>query len=302
MKELYTERHHLRSGVISTTVITRDKYQIIVDFCEKYYDNLACVFPEYCSDFRVVCGVDLDKFFQYVHVRIPDLFYTEGYGGVQIVPFSDPTENQQYALLDFVEYIARYIKTIKQGSFHEFFQHYHLTFSDDNVAFEAFRQGINEVFQMTGLSYRLSENKQIERVTEMDAGVDEVLEMVSSIEEPGLRELVKESVTFYKSYLPANHKIATEKIWDALERIKTIYVEEGIDKKKSSEMLVDKISGGNGEYKLLFENEFKTLTEIGNKYRIRHHEIGKIEIENDEYFDYFYNRCLSLMMLALKFV
>lgn len=303
MKELYTERHHLRSNVAQTTIITRDKYQIIVDFCGRYYDNLACVFPEYCPDYNsVVCGVDLNKFFQYVHVRIPDLFYNEGYDGIQIVPFVDPSENQQYALLDFIEYIARYLKTNKPIQFHEYFQHYHLSFVDDNNAFDEFRQGINEVFQMTGLSYKLTENRQIERITEMDTMVDEALESVTVIEEPGLRELVVESVSFYKSPSPANHKIATEKIWDALERIKTILMEDGVDKKKSSEKLISLISGRNEEFQDVFNTEYKTLTEIGNKFRIRHHETDKIDINDDRYYDYFYNRCLSLIVMSLRFI
>lgn len=303
MKELYTERHHLRSNVTLTTVITRDKYQIIVDFCGRYYGNLACVFPEYCQDYNnVVCGVDLNKFFQYVHVRIPDLFYHEGYDGIQIVPFADPSENQQYALLDFIEYIARYLKTNKPIQFHEYFQHYHLSFVDDNNAFDEFRQGINEVFQMTRLSYKLTENRQIERITEMDTMVDEALESVAVIEEPGLRELVVESISFYKSPSPANHKIATEKIWDALERIKTIFMEDGVDKKKSSEKLISLISSGNEEFQDVFNTEYKTLTEIGNKFRIRHHETDKIDINDDRYYDYFYNRCLSLIVMSLRFI
>lgn len=303
MKELYTERHHLRSNVTLTTVITRDKYQIIVDFCGRYYGNLACAFPEYCQDYNnVVCGVDLNKFFQYVHVRIPDLFYHEGYDGIQIVPFADPSENQQYALLDFIEYIARYLKTNKPIQFHEYFQHYHLSFVDDNNVFDEFRQGINEVFQMTGLSYKLTENRQIERITEMDTMVDEALESVAVIEEPGLRDLVVESISFYKSPSPANHKIATEKIWDALERIKTIFMEDGVDKKKSSEKLISLISSGNEEFQDVFNTEYKTLTEIGNNFRIRHHETDKIDINDDRYYDYFYNRCLSLIVMSLRFI
>lgn len=303
MKELYTERHHLRGEVISTSIISLDKYQIIVDYCERYYGNLAYNFPEYCPDFNnVVCGVDLNKFFQYVHVRIPDLFYNEGYDGIQIVPFVDPSENQQYALLDFIEYIARYIKTIKQISFHDYFQHYHLSFVDDNTAFNEFMQGLNEVFQMTGLSYKMTENKQIERVTELDSVVDEALEEIIKVKEPGLRELVEESVSFYKSPFPANHKIATEKIWDALERIKTVFMDDGVDKKKSSEKLIELISSGIEEFRDLFNIEYKTLTDIGNKFRIRHHETDKIDINDDRYYDYFYNRCLSLIVMSLRFM
>ena len=147
----------------------------------------------------------------------------------------------------------------------------------------------------------MTENKQIERITELDSVVDEALEEITKVKEPGLRELVEESVAFYKSPLPANHKVATEKIWDALERIKTIYMEEGLDKKKSSEKLISLISNGNEDFKDLFNTEYKTLTDIGNKFRIRHHETDKIDIDDDRYYDYLYNRCLSLVVMSLRF-
>lgn len=50
----------------------------------------------------------------------------------------------------------------------------------------------------------------------------------------------------------------------------------------------------------MFDIEFKVLTEIGNSYRIRHHEKNKIDILNDIHYEYFYKRCLSLISILLK--
>jgi len=44
------------------------------------------------------------------------------------------------------------------------------------------------------------------------------------------------------------------------------------------------------------------LTSIGNKYRIRHHETDKIDITDVRYYDYLFNRCLSLIALAIKYL
>lgn len=92
--------------------------------------------------------------------------------------------------------------------------------------------------------------------------------------------------------------LACKKIWDAFERIKTFYYPEISSKKKSIECLINNISL-NQDFNNLFDSEFRTLTEIGNKFRIRHHEKGKINIGDDSYYEYFYNRCLSLLILVI---
>ena len=96
--------------------------------------------------------------------------------------------------------------------------------------------------------------------------------------------------------------MATEKIWDALERIKTIFVGEGLDKKQSVARLTGIMANGNEYYKTLFDSEFTELTNIGNKCRIRHHETDKIEIVDERYYDYFYSRCFAIITLAIKYI
>lgn len=77
-------------------------------------------------------------------------------------------------------------------------------------------------------------------------------------------------------------------------------MEEGLDKKKSSEKLISLISNGNEDFKDLFNTEYKTLTDIGNKFRIRHHETDKIDIDDDRYYDYLYiDVCLLLSCLCV---
>ncbi len=47
------------------------------------------------------------------------------------------------------------------------------------------------------------------------------------------------------------------------------------------------MANGNDDFADLFNNEFKVLTDIGNKYRIRHHETDRIDITDVRYYDYF---------------
>ena len=51
-----------------------------------------------------------------------------------------------------------------------------------------------------------------------------------------------------------------------------------MDKKASATKIVSDIAGGQTDYIALFNAEFKALTDIGNNFRIRHHETNKIDI------------------------
>ena len=301
MEELYTERHGMRKEIIKTETITIDVYRMLIVCCEKYLDNLGSGYPEYCPDGNGICGVDKQQLFAVLKYRIPDLFRNEYSYNFSLVP-TESDEYNQYALLDFIEYLAQNMKTIIRGSYHDFFKHYHLKFSDSSESVEKFRKEINDIFIISGLQYRLSESKQIERITDSDSLIEETKQASNNLLENGLREILLEAIDLYKSAKHSNHHLATEKIWDALERLKTIYLTAGIDKKGSIELVLDKVSKGDSDFKKLFETEFKELTGIGNRFRIMHHETDKIDITDDKYFDYFFNRCLSLISLTLKFV
>ena len=51
--------------------------------------------------------------------------------------------------------------------------------------------------------------------------------------------------------------------------------------------------------KELFEEEFNELTRICNAHCIRHHEKGKIPIENELQYKYFYLRCYALISVVM---
>ena len=259
MEELYTERHGMRKEIETTETITVDVYRMLIVCCEKYLDNLGKGFPEYCPDGNGICGTDKQQLYALLKYRIPDLFRNDYSYNISLVP-TEFDEYNQYALLDYIEYIAQNMKTIIRGSYHEFFKHYHLTFSESSADFDRFRKDINDIFIITRLQYRLSEGRQIERITDSDSLIEEAKQASNNLSENGLREILLEAIDLYKSSKPSNHHLATEKIWDALERLKTIYLRTGIDKKGSIELVLDKVSKGDSEFRSQFETEFKELT------------------------------------------
>ena len=112
-----------------------------------------------------------------------------------------------------------------------------------------------------------------------------------------LNKLIQSSSRLYNNN---ELSLATEKIWDAYERLKSYYSE--MDKKKSTQKIIDEMSSANPAFKKMYEYEFYELTELGNDFRIRHHEVNKVNITDNRQYDYFFKRCLSLISLAVSYL
>ncbi len=301
MKQLFSERNALRDIKIKTDLIDQEKYRMLIQCCDKYYDNLAADFPDRYSYDDSIHSVNNRDLIRELKYRIPR-FHADNYWQGTPKRKLGQSRKDPYALLDYIEFMALHIKTIVS-------QHEDVCFRGDFVfdessdaAFVDFREEINRIFDLTGLTYTLTANKQIERITEADDFIRQELRVIDQISENELRSLIFKAISLYKNPKPEIHQLASEKIWDALERLKTIYVTTDIDKKESVTRLISDLSNNNEHYINLFNTEFKALTDIGNEYRIRHHEISKIDIIDDAYYDYFFNRCFALITLALKYI
>lgn len=303
---LYTERHGMRNPVKKTYNITIKEYSLLFDCCERYFDNLGWKYPYECPDGYGCCGMDIVKFSNDMEYEIPTLFRRDGVVDKPKTTwnaFEGETKEEefdQYALFDLIEYMARNIKDITRKTFHSYYRHYDLSFGSTNAILGVYTEEINSIFEKTGLLYHLTEDCQIERIEDNAVLSDEIVKNMNSVKEQGLKELLITAVQKHKSPYPDDQKDAIEKIWDALERLKTYY--KNMDKKKSAEKIVTDMANGQQDLYSLFNDEFKALTLIGNNYRIRHHETNKIDIKDIRYYDYFFNRCLSLIALAIQYL
>lgn len=113
------------------------------------------------------------------------------------------------------------------------------------------------------------------------------------IDDHEFNKLVEQAFQYYEE---ARIDTATEKIWDAFERIKTFYKQ--YDKKGSITKLIDIVSKNNAEYREMVEEEFTSLTKLGNDFRIRHHETNKKDICCKEHYDYLFHRCIAVLRLV----
>ena len=153
-----------------------------------------------------------------------------------------------------------------------------------------FRNEINAIFKLNNINVELR-NGEVHSTSNKAIGLDDS----TNINEAGLEELIRIAEDLYNK---GEYSYAVEKIWDAFERIKTYY--PTLDKKKSAEKIINDISYGNEHIKKMFDNEFKVLTDTGNSYRIRHHEINKIDISKELHYKYFYKRCLALISVIVE--
>ena len=153
-----------------------------------------------------------------------------------------------------------------------------------------FRNEINAIFKLNNINVELR-NGEVHSTSNKAIGLDDS----TNINEAGIEELIRIAEDLYNK---GEYSYAVEKIWDAFERIKTYY--STLDKKKSAEKIINDISYGNEHIKKMFDNEFKVLTDTGNSYRIRHHEINKIDISKELHYKYFYKRCLALISVIVE--
>ena len=143
----------------------------------------------------------------------------------------------------------------------------------------------------------LSASETIDLLTVLDVNIN--MELLfhnkANTKDEKLNELIEEAKD---RFLSNDKQVGLEKLWDAYERLKT-YFANGKKKKESANKISDIISEDFD--KEFIENEFKSLTKIGNNYRIRHHETDKEEL-NSKHINYFFFRMLSLIDLCLMYL
>lgn len=303
----YTERHGMRRPVAKTYDISIEKYALLLHCCEKYYNNLAWKYPEQCPDGHGCCGIDHEQFRMDLRYEIPSLYRDNAdciaVPTVHYNIFSSNNEEDEYdqfALLDLIEFFAKNVRDVVVGGFHSYWGHHHLTCQNSRNVCAQFRDEINNIFQKTGLLYKLNTNLQVERIVENSPLTPAVESAIAAVKEAGARELLQEAILLHRSPYPADIRDAVEKLWDAYERLKSYYTT--MKKDKSAEKIVNDMAAGQAPYVTLFDTEFRALTNIGNGFRIRHHETDKVEITDVRYYDYFFNRCLSLIALAIQYL
>jgi hypothetical protein len=210
-------------------------------------------------------------------------------------PLSHETVPPTPVVLDLLEFVAASVGRPIEGSFHSFFRHHHLTY-DQEGGLTRFVADVNTIFARNGLAFELTEEGIARRL--LPEGLRQTLtETVFQTGDNETDRLLEVSRAQFTSPDVAVRKDALEKLWDAFERLKTL--ESGHDKRQQADALLDRAAPAP-KFREMLGQEAKSLTDIGNTFRIRHAETTQEMLITSEQVDYLFHRMFSFVRLVLK--
>lgn len=257
-------------------------------------------FPDFCQDGLGCIGTDENKFKiallaeipslnwpLVIHVNDSDWCYNQN---------SQPSVPEYTEILDLVQFCFEHIGKPIEGSYHSFFQHYHIDDFDTDSARAEFQRQINSYFSRNGIAYELKSSGEVIRVLN-----DDLVNMLNNQfnpQEKELRALLSNARKKIYSFDVAVRYDALKDLWDFWERVKTTH-QPHLNKKLSMTALLDVVSD-NKEFRGLLEEEAKKLSDIGNSFFIRHSEINQVKLEDSEHLEYLFQRLLGMINLIIK--
>jgi hypothetical protein len=197
--------------------------------------------------------------------------------------------------MDLIEFCHDHVAETVPTSFHSFFGHQHLTF--DRMPGQAdFRAAINRIFARNQLAYELRDSGQIQRL----AGPVLHEALIASAFRTGDTSLDVLLESARAKFLDPDADVrreAIEKLWDAWERVKTL--EPGPDKRSSVKALIDR-AADESAFREVLEQEARALTDVGNRFQIRHSETSQVPLRRNDHVDYLFHRLFALIWLVLR--
>lgn len=285
MQKLFTERYGAATPRVSETLDAAARSGLLTLICARIDEEwFGLSFPEKCGDGYAYAGTDFTKLRGTM----------EGYGLLwppDIDQFNAPPDGQ---IFDLLEFAYEFIAEAENPSLHSYMSHSHYSY-DRESGREKFSQDVNRILERNGIAFELK-NGEVVRIA--PGVLHEILaETFFKTGDAVLDEMLEASRRKFLHRSPEVRREALEKLWDAWERLKT--VEEGKDKKEQVKSLLDK-AAAEPNFRARLEVEAIELTDIGNKFIIRHTETDKVPIENSAHVDYLFQRMFSIIQLLLK--
>lgn len=295
----YISDRELGSVERSSEEINADVWNGIVSVYESLVASnaLSGNFPEECPEGQGISGCDRTQLSNAIKAEIPKLPTPIRACINQGLYQEDDVVPEKYAILDFIEFLYSNIKDAEPiGRYHDYHGHYHYKFTDSGQAASEYKNKINTIFARNGIVFYLDEDGLIKR-TIPESFKTIITDIRFSTNDPRLNELLETSYSKFILPKPESRIESLEKIWDAFERIKSYYEE---NKKISADTLISEISDRNHLFQSYIEAEFRSLTEVGNKFQIRHFERNKVQLHSNLHIDYLFYRMSSLIHLCVE--
>jgi len=241
-------------------------------------------FPETCPDGYGTAGHSEQMLRLTIAAEIPKLEW----------PLSPENVPETPTILDLLEFVSASIAMPIEGYYHAFFRHHHLSFDRDEGR-RRFVEDVESIFARNGITYELTTDGIARRLLPdgLRQMVAEAIFHTGDFETDRLLEAARRQFT--SPHIEARRD-ALEKLWDAFERIKTL--EPGRDKREQADNLLNRAAVSR--FRDMLGQESKSLTDIGNTFRIRHAETNQEMLTSSEQVDYLFHRMLSLIRFLLK--
>ena len=284
--EYFTDREYGQRPSVSEEIELR-VWQAIHALIEMRIGNGAFGFrfTEHCLDGDGPCGCDREAFVRFLQAEVPWVDW----------PLNPSEVPETPIVLDMLEFCARAVGEPIIGSYHSYHHHYHMRW-DRDAGLATFIAEVNLLFQRNGVAYKLDANGQAQRI--LPQPIAQTLGWSMFRTGDGETDyLLDYARSHFLSPKISDRRDATEKLWDAFERMKTL--EPGSDKKVQANTLLNRAATPGSSMRGLLDEEAKTLTAIGNKFRIRHSEINQEPIDRSEQLDWLFVRMFSFLRLLL---
>ena len=286
MKKLFTERHGAikpRSAEALDDTTRNALLTLIRARMDEEWFGLS--FPDKCSDGYAYAGTDFAKLQGTM----------DGYGLLWPRQAIDADNlPQDGAIFDLVEYAYEHVAEALNPSYHRYGRHSHYEY-DQEAGQNKFADDVNRILERNGAAFALVEGE----VTRLAPAVidDALAQTLFRTGDSVLDSLLEAARQKFLNRAPDVRRESLEKLWDAWERLKTL--EPGKDKKTSTKALLDKVTA-DPAFRERLETEATQLTDIGNKFMIRHTETDKVPIVASEQVDYLFHRMFAAIRLVLK--
>lgn len=243
-------------------------------------------FPLVCDDAgRQPFGCDRNAFAVMLQAEVPQVQW----------PLSQDALPDTPDILDLIEFCCIAVGAPIQRSWHEYFNHHHLSWDRDS-GLATFVAEVNRLFARNGIAFELSPNGSVSRclppslqqmVTQAQFSTGDII----------TDDLLEKSRKKILSPRHEDRRDGLEKLWDAFERIKTL---EPGPKSVSADALLDAAARSGTKIRGVLADEAKALTTIGNQHLIRHSETTQEPLETALQVDYLFARMFAFVYLQLK--
>lgn len=258
----------------------------LVGLCDRWW--LARGWPLTCPDDRsVIIGTDQRRFWD----EALSTLNLSGREPSQLIDEPNPLR-----ILNLIEFVHEHIARPTVVGYHDYFSHNHLRF-DGQAGKDEFRAQTNALFARFGLGFRLEPNGRVVRL--MSPALHDISGVGFHTGDGALDDFLETAVEKFRTPDLNVRREALEKLWDAFERLRTLEPPHDTDKKASVTALLDR-AFPEPNMRARAEKEFFELGDIGNKFMIRHTEVGKIPVTANEDVDYLFHRMFAAIWRVLK--